>query len=51
MAFRALVARRCPRRAEQEPTRGLQAQKARVKPPLEPANREFTTLLKMEPNE
>ena len=27
------------------------AQKARVKPPLDPANREFTTLLKIDPNE
>ena len=26
-------------------------QKARVKPPLDPAKREFTTLLKIEPNE
>ncbi len=35
------------------PLRGadLCAQKARVKPPLEPAKREFTTLLKMDPNE
>ena len=30
---------------------GCTPQKARVKPPLEPAKREFTTLLKMEPNE
>ena len=27
------------------------AQKARVKPPLDPAKREFTTLLKIDPNE
>ena len=29
----------------------LFAQKARVKPPLEPAKRELTTLLKIDPNE
>ncbi len=27
------------------------SQKARVKPPLDPAKREFTTLLKIDPNE
>ena len=30
---------------------GCALQKARVKPPLDPAKREFTTLLKIEPNE
>ena len=38
--------------ARREICDALQArQKARVKPPLEPAKRELTTLLKMDPNE